>query len=276
MNTHPTPYAPAAARTARHRLGVCLGALLVAFALVACKGPADSGTLTDARLYYDAGNYPAALEKAGHAARAEDRALAESAAYIAGLSAARLDRPDLAAAYLADAAESEDPALAADASAELGLLERGRNRHAAAVPAFERAARGFTGDDRARALLYAAISQQRLGRWTQARTNLLAARAAVDDPALLDAIDKQLPVTGYTLQVGAYSDRTNAQTAASQLVDTARAVGLARPTLARGRSRTGQTLHLVQIGQFATFEAAVRARNRLDTPDAFVVPLSTY
>ncbi|MEO0587838.1 MAG: hypothetical protein AAF078_09375, partial [Planctomycetota bacterium] len=196
-----TPHSHAAARTARLRLGGCLATLLAAatLAVSGCQGPADSGTLADAQIYFDAGDYPSALDNAERAARSDDPVLAESGAYIAGLSAARLDRPDLAAGYLATAAGSDDLALASDASAELGLLERARGNHAAAARAFEQSARGLTGDDRAQALLYAAISQQRLGRWTQARTNLLAARAAVVDPALLEAIDNQLPVTGYTL-----------------------------------------------------------------------------
>ncbi|MEM0915628.1 MAG: SPOR domain-containing protein [Planctomycetota bacterium] len=247
----------------------------VAWLAIGCSTPGGPATLAEARADYNAGRYTAALAGAERVARAEDPTLSDEGTYLAGLAASRAGDDRKAERYLNRAAQSADSALAADAAAELGLLYRAQGNQSAAVRAFERAARGLTGNDRAQALFYAAVAQQRLGRWTQARTNLLAARAAAADPALRARIADQLNITGYTVQVGAFSDRTNARRTALELAPAIRDVRLPPPVLARGVDRLGRPLTLVQVGQFATFSAAVRARNRLDLPGAFIVPLAT-
>lgn len=258
---------------ARATLGFAL--LAATLASLGCQGPAGPGTLAEARLDYDAGRYRDALSGAERVAKMTEPPLRDEGAYLAGIAAARADQPAKAERYLARASRADDPALAADAAAELGLFYRSRGNHAGAIRAFEQAARGLTGDDRAQALFYAAVAQQRLGRWTQARTNLLAARAAATDPALRARIGDQLNVTGYTVQLGAFADTDNARRAAADLLAAARAARLSPPVLARGVDRLGRPLTLVQVGQFATFDAAVRARNLLDLPDAFIVPLAS-
>jgi tetratricopeptide (TPR) repeat protein len=246
---------------------------LAAACLCACATtpPQSISTLTDT---YNQGNYAAAYEDGARLARSNSAVQRDNAAYIAGLSAQKLGRLKDAETYLRQAAASRDAQLAGDALASLGLVYAESARHDLAARELLRAADKLTDShQRANAFLYAAISQQKLGQWAQAKTNLVLARNANPDPAFQRRIAEQLTVNGYALQTGAFSEPDNARRAAQQLASKAKSLRLGTPRLVQTVNRAGQSLTAVQVGEFATFAAAQDARDRLGG-SAIIVPLA--
>ena len=223
---------------------------------------------------YEAGDYERAFTRGRAVVRSgpdEQRVLG---AYVAGMAARRLGDDDNALRYLREASSASDDELAADAAATLGILYSERARHADAAHALLRAADRYSGENRARAYFHAGIAQQKLGRWPQARTNLILARASSSDPDFWQQVEDQLDVTGYTIQTGAFRDPDNARRAADDLAPRARSVGLSAPRLIRSTDTRGGRVTLVQIGEFATFASARSYRQRLGADGAVIVPLS--
>ena len=101
----------------------------------------------------------------------------------------------------------------------------------------------------------------------------MLARRSTRNSGLIQQVDQQLAVTGYTIQVGAFTSRANADKAAkTYAVKAASArVGVVKVTVALRAG--GRSVNLVQVGRFATFNAASEARSRLGDSGAVVVPL---
>ncbi|MEM8737226.1 MAG: SPOR domain-containing protein [Planctomycetota bacterium] len=238
-----------------------------------CRSSAPPPTLTDANAAYERADFQAAYAYAATIARGEPSEDRASAAYVAGLSARELGRTDRAVRFLRQAAQGFDQDLAADASVTLGLIYSEQEKYALATDALLDAAPRLTGEDRAKAYFYAAVAQQKLGRWATARDHLTLARTASADPQLRQQIENQLAVTGYTLQIGSFNDFVNAQAAADQVAEQARSVGVGEPRLIPNPARPGQTL--VHLGRFTTYQSAASYRAELGVPGAFVVPVAT-
>jgi len=245
--------------------------LLAVVSMGGCRASEPSVTLADANDAYQRGDYQQAYAFASDIASAEPSLDSEQAAYIAGLSAGELGNTDQAVRYLRKAAEGFDRKLAADAGIMLGLAYSQQERYALASDALLTAAPVLTGEDRAKAYFYAAVAQQKLGRWPNARDQLTLARAASADPAFRKQIEEQLAVNGYTLQIGSFRNADNAQAAADGIAQTAKQVGIGAPRLIPNASKPGQTL--VHIGRFTTYHSAASYRERLGVPGAFVVPV---
>ncbi|MEM9883872.1 MAG: SPOR domain-containing protein [Planctomycetota bacterium] len=245
---------------------------VVLFAAAGCPSRAPVATLADANSAYQRGDYAQAYAFAVEIAEAQPSLDTPEAAYLAGLAAGELGRTDRAVKYLRQAADAFDPQLAADAGVMLGLAYSTQQRYALATDALLTAAPRLEGEDRAKAYFYAAIAQQKLGRWANARDHLTLARAASGDPALRAQIEEQLAVNGYTLQIGSFADATNARTAADQIAEAAAANRLGQPRLIPNPVRPNQTL--VHVGRFTTFASAATYRDQLGVPGAFVVPIA--
>jgi tetratricopeptide (TPR) repeat protein len=251
---------------------LCLSAVLCV-TMVGCQMDRGPSPTQLAQAHYQRGDYAKAQTAAARAAATAGGSQRYLANYMAGMSAYRLNNFAQAERYLRIAANSKDQAMAADAQSTVGLIYSRQGRYAQAADALLRSARNHTGEDRAQAYLYAGIAQQKLGRWPQARTSLLLARSSTRDAQLAQRVNTQLAVTGYTIQVGAFSSRTNADKAAAGYTPRAsRAkVGLVRVVPASRAGRRG--VNLVQVGRFATFNAASEGRRRLGDTSALVVPL---
>jgi tetratricopeptide (TPR) repeat protein len=247
--------------------------LLVVALLTGCTTPPSAGRrLESARAAYSSGDYASAYVEAERAAGANTPSVRHEAAYIAGMSAHQ--RRDLVNAerFLKLAAQSSDPALAGQALAELGLIYGELGWHAQAARYLLAASSKLQGQDRVNAYFYAAVAQQKMGQWAQARTNLTLAQSQSQDPALKARAAEQLLVTGYTLQFGAFANQLNAEKEAQR-----RAIGLSKAKIGPARISAALTadnrqLHLVQAGYFTTFDSAIQARNRIGI-EAVVVPL---
>ncbi len=223
---------------------------------------------------YERGAYDQAYDEAVRLERAATGYQRDQAVYMAGLAAQRLGRRQDALFYLQEAARSDDRKLAGDATASLGLLYAEMGQYALSARMLLDAAQMLEGQDRANAFFYAAISQQKLGRQAQARTNLWLAHGASRDSDFRRRVLDQLTVTGYTLQVGAFHNRENAQRAAEQLAQRTTEFRLSAPRLIDGTDSSGQRTTFVQVGNFSTFESARRARERLGVTGAIIVPLA--
>lgn len=228
--------------------------------------------LDEANTAYVQGHHQQAYETAAPLAE-RPGVRGEHAAYIAGRAAEELGRPQLARGYLERAARSRDDALAADALASLGLLHLRQGRYREAAAALERAGAMLEGEQRANALFYAGIAHQRLDRWHQARTNLVLARAATSDPGLRQRIEQRLDVTGYTIQLGAFTEADNARRVAEAIGDRARALDLGDPRLVATTDAQGRALTVVQVGRFSSFETARTARTRLEATQSIILPI---
>jgi len=235
----------------------------------------DPGQVSQATQAYDQGDYAQAYRIGASVAQRGEVSQRDLAAYIAGLSARQLGDTSNATSYLKQASRSFDRDLAADASATLGTLLAEQGNFSDAARYLLRAAELYRGEDRARAYFHAAIAQQKLGRWPQARTNLILARGSSSDPAFWQQVSQQLNVTGYTIQTGAFRSADNAQNAAQDAAQRASVIGLAGPRMVSATNERGLSVTLVQVGEFATFSSAVRYRNEIGLTNAVIVPLAS-
>jgi tetratricopeptide (TPR) repeat protein len=236
----------------------------------ASRGPTPT---EQAQAHYMRGDYAKAQSAAARAAATAGGAQRDLAHYMAGMSAYRLNNFPAAERYLRVAASSSDGSMAADAQSTLGLIYSSQGRYTQAADALLRSAKLQTGEDRAQAYFYAGIAQQKLGHWPQARTSLLLARRSTRDSGLGQQIDQQLAVTGYTIQVGAFTNRANADKAARTYANKAASARIGVVQVAPVTRAGGRSVNLVQVGRFATFNAASTARSRLGDPGAVIVPL---
>lgn len=223
---------------------------------------------------YQAGRYREAYDAARDNLRRGSPADRAHARYIAGASAYQLGRNSEAARHLAPLTGHSDRELAGRANATLGLIHLRRNRHEQAIASFERAADRLQGEDRAHAYYHLAVAQQRLGRWTQARTSLSHAINHSNDRAFRREVQQRLATTGFTLQLGAFSRRANADRAARESRSVASRAGIGSPRVVPSTAGDGARLYLVQVGSFASFDSAVTARRRLGRTDAIITVMS--
>lgn len=253
--------------------GLCLAAAL-ALTAAGCKtidrGPSPA---EQAQAQFQAGDYARAYTTAARAASTAGGAQRDLANYLAGVSAYRLENLSGAERYLRVAAASRDESLAADARSTLGLIYSRQGRYTEAANALLSGAKLQEGEDRAQAYLYAGIAQQKIGYWPQARTSLLLARKSTRDPGVIQRIDQQLAVTGYTIQVGAFALRSNADEVAQRYAVRAAAGKMGSVVVTEATGSGGRTVNLVHVGRFATFDAANTARGMLGDTNAVIVPL---
>ena len=256
---------------------VLLTALSATLALVGCQNSALKGTplentavdmaptatMPDVTARYQAGDYQAAYDLARPIAWDRFRDDRYEAAYIAGLSAQALGNLPEADKMLNKALASEDQTLSVDAADALGLVYSQQGRYAEAQRVLMWAAERLEGERQARAYYYAGIAQQKLGQWSQARTTLILARGLSRDASLKSSIDQQINVTGWTLQLGAFTQRELARKQAESVAQRSQDMSLGLPRLVDGKTASGEPITFVQVGQFSSYQSATRYRDAL-------------
>ena len=231
--------------------------------------------LVSAQASFRQSDYARALDQAVKLSHSADPAVRMEASYLAGLAARQQGKPQLAAQYLQAVTKNTDCQMAADIAAELGLIYRQQQRYNLAVRQLLVAAKNLEGQHRANAYYYAAEAQKKLGRWAEARTSLSLARASSNDLSFRQRIDEQLDVTGWTIQVGAFEQQSNAQSKAKSVATQGQGANLGPARIVPSIDVNGRKLYLVQIGQFSTFVTAKTARNRLKASQgSIIVPLA--
>ncbi|MDX2148264.1 MAG: SPOR domain-containing protein [Planctomycetota bacterium] len=145
-----------------------LAGIVLLNALAGCgsRPVAPSGGYTD---LYRSGAYAEAYSSATQAYLAQTSGKRDDAALIAGLSAQAMNKREDAERWLTPLLKSGDRAMAGRAGAALGLLAQDSRNHQEAARLLEDAGEKLTGDERARAFLYAGDSQRALKKDTEAQ-----------------------------------------------------------------------------------------------------------
>ncbi|MEM9415877.1 MAG: SPOR domain-containing protein [Planctomycetota bacterium] len=226
---------------------------------------APTGTMDAANNAYQAGDYSTAYTIARPIADDYLNPRHLEAAYVAGLSAHQLGDLRNAGWLLRKAMTTQDLSLKADAAAQLGLVYSAQGRYAEAERSLLWAAEQLSGESKAQAFYYAGIAQQKQGQWSQARATLYNALRHTSNPATQRQVNDQIATAGWTLQVGAFTQRSFADDAAQRVADDATRMGLGAPRLVESRDADGRPLTLVQVGTFMSYQSAARFRDNLGT-----------
>jgi len=254
--------------------------------LAGCAGNGDA--LNQSLSAYNAGKYDESYSSAQTAAQsARTTKDSDEAAYLAGMSAYRLNKPAEAAKLLENPARSSDAWIAGQAGITLGTALAKTGRRSEAARAFARAATHLDGEEADKAHLAAANAFQAVGDTTNANEQFRLAKVPV--PTSVSTASAPIPAPGptppkvagprpgtvaappvpgqlagqFVLQAGAFRDVAKARRRAQELKTKAARAGLGEPTVVAKRGSDGATLHVVQLGSFADRRAADSAMTKL-------------
>lgn len=271
------------------------------------KGGSMNGALTE----YNSHNYDQAHDQAAAVAAKSTGTQRERAAYIAGLSAYQAGDADAADSQLSIASVSSDAAIAGSAKAMLGQLRLDQRRPREAAGYFSDASRLLEGEDARQAAWHAGLAYRQAGdeasakRWldtasgsqfdqpkqagavafnpqpansrtAMARNGTIKTSSATP-PAQTNAPKVQIQSTGettvgFTLQVGVFSDKNRAKSAAEEAESFAKKEGIGRVKIIPRRDIRGQPLYMVQVGWWVTRTEANAARNKIGRLEYIVAP----
>lgn len=248
--------APGAHATRRGLSALAIGASALAFG---CASGGSRGFTED----YSAGRYSEAYRDSSKAARSATGASRDEAALIAGLSAQAMGRNAEAETWLKPLATSRDRQVAGRAQAALGLIASSRREHDQAATSLSQAAGMLTGDDAAQAGLHAGDAYAAAGRPEAARVQYNLAYGAAQSSELKNVLSERLSRSAYTVQVGAFSSRQNADRAAREVSSMAVGLGLGSPAVVATEDARGRPMYAVQVGRFKTKDEADKVRKRL-------------
>lgn len=235
---------------------------------------APTATIEEITVAYNQGDYQTAYALGNKVAWDRYRDDRYEAAYLAGLSAQALGQLQQADRLLNKSMGAPDPSLATDSADALGLVYSQQNRYAEAQRVLLWAAERLAGERKAQSYFYTGIAQQKLGQWSQARTTLVLARGLTQDAAFKRQISQQISVTGWTLQLGAFTDRSSARLLAESIAAKSRSMKLGLPRLVKGTTPESKSVTLVHVGQFTSYQSATRYRDALGTPGVIIRALT--
>lgn len=244
-------------------------ALLAATALLgACKSQNAKPALD----LYNQGDFPGAYREAETiAGKTTDQGARDQAALVAGMSAYELRRYDDAERWLRPVTRSLDREASGRAFATLGLVGVRRDRYATAALDLMSAGRRLQGDDSAQAHYFAGECYTLMGDLDRARGAYNRALATAQTPALRERVGQRLADSDYTLQLGVFSNRANADALLAKATRQSSQRGLGTPSVAQTTDVAGRTVFLVQLGRFKNRTEAVAARARLGM-ESVIVP----
>lgn len=258
----------------------CLAVLAVLPACSSSPTPTASGT--DYEKLYQQREYTKAYQAASAAYTSSTGADKDRAALVAGLASAALEPPKEGDAqrWLTPLVQSPDARVSGTAAATLGMIAQRKSRHAEAVGLLSSAAEKLTGNDQARAAMFAGDSMQALGRTADARGMYEKAAAGATDRLLAQQVaarqstvapDKAVTKGSFTIQVGSFSDVQKAMSAAAKLQPKATSAGLPAPRVVNTTGKDGKAMHAVRIGRFATRAEAQTAQLKLSGEQTVVM-----
>lgn len=231
-------------------------------------------TLPEALGNYRAGRYEEAYQQAVILKSRLAGDQAHEAAFVAGMSAFRLDREDDALKHLTPLSDNRSDTITGPSCATLGLIWARRADHPRALDYFTKATRRLKGNDLAQAYYHMAITEQKLGLYAQAKPHLVLAVSNATDSVLRSAAEDRMKSSGFTIQFGAYSSQRNAEQRRQQVLGDTQRAGLGQPWVLATVSRNKQ-IYVVQAGRFGTYEAALGASRKLGRNDVVVEKLQT-
>ncbi len=243
----------------RTRLSISVASLLL---LSAAGCGETTRKSTDYSQAYQQGRFAEAQRDAAIAAKHATGDEAEQARLIEGLSAHAAGNAAQALLTLRPLTASTNNQIAGTAGATVGIIEYEHGRYDEAARSLSQAAMRLDGKDAMRARAHAALAYERLGQPDQAAAQRrLAMRAATAS----DAWDSRVSHRdgSYSIQLGAFSSRTRA----ANMVEMSRRIaserGLDEPRVVLGQGSAGETLYLVQLGNYPSRASAERAQDAL-------------
>lgn len=254
-------------RSCQIRPGIQVSYSPIILALFCCLlhacAPKQANSLDSAIRDYDASRYQQAYDSARLTRLRASGLEREEAAYVAGLSAMKMDRPVTARELLQEASASSNRQLAGTSGVTLGTLLLEDGEPFAAARAFDKASERLTGSDALKARRAAASAYKSAGRNDIAEARLSGTPAP--SPAGMGS---------FTIQGGAFHDRDRATARAKELSTAARrtSLGTARVIPARVKGKSG---FLVQIGSYDTRSDAESVRRMLGIPGTFIARVDT-
>lgn len=213
---------------------------------------------------YATGKYGLARSLAEAEMRRSEGERAERPTLIAGLASHALNDHAEAERLLSRVTASRDPQISGRAEAALGLIAAERNQHEKAAGLLISAARKLSGDEGARAAMKAGDSLMALRRQPQAKTQYTLASTMASSPELKKAVADRLESGNYTVQVGVFNSRVNAQKAARDIAAAADSLGL-QPRIVERTDDKGRPSFVVQVGRFTSRQQAQAAKSQLGT-----------
>lgn len=259
-----------------HRTTAVFAPFALALSLCAGLTGCQSGRIASssaALASYERGDYEGAYKEAIESHRRTSGVAQERAALVAGMSAFELGRYNDAVNWLNRVDRSQDSEIAGKATATLGLVHVERGNYSLAAIDLTNAGRLLRGEEAARAYFFAGECYTLVGRLDAAQRSYALARAAgASTTGISGQARDRLAPSDFTVQVGAFSQWSNAESAARTARARASAVGLDAPRIVQSQDVNGRTLYLVQVGSYKSKQEALSARVRLGG-EAVVVPL---
>lgn len=260
--------------TARRLHTAAVFASLIAAAFAGgCASGQSTPTMVEVVKDYREGRYSEAYEQAVQLTGPGNDRISSEASYMAGMSAYRLGKEDEALRHLGKLTDHQDDALAGPAGATVGLIMAKRGQHDRALHYYTLAVPRLKGTDQAQAYYHMAVTEQKLGRWAQARPHLILAATNTTDPELRAAAEHRMKTAGFTLQFGAYTLQRNAEQRAREASRLTERAGLGAARIVTSEA-AGRKLYHVQAGQFGTHESALAAMRKLNRTDVSVEQLA--
>ena len=210
---------------------------------------------------YEHGRYDRASVDAIRVVRDQGAPDRDVARLTAGLSAHAMGRHDEATVWLRPLTTNRKNEIAGKALATLGLIALEDGEHRTAAKSLSRAAGKLRADDSARAAMFAGDSYAKMGSFDAARLQYRLAQASAKSSALKREIRSRLG-DGFTLQVGAFADRNNAERSRRRLSQNRSFSALGDPVVLQRIDARGTRLYLVQVGHFSTLRDAKAAQLR--------------
>jgi TPR repeat protein len=162
--------------------------------------------------------------------------------YMMGLCEFKRHHLDEAKMWFIQAANSSNKEAQGKATAMLGIISTNKGDHVAAEAEFAKAANFLQGEDR------------------------LEAVSRLSPEFESSVISNQT----FTLQFGAYRDKSNATSAVTSLSPFLERAGIHSVWISEEKDRSGRTMYLVQAGHFSSRALASTVRNQGNLPQCIV------
>ncbi len=236
---------------------------------------AASPELSKAAEDFREARYQSAFDQAKAVSRSSGSPIREQAAWIAGLSAYQMQNLDEAELQFMAAARSQDPRLVTDTKIMMGDIRVLQKRWSDAARCYRDAAQSLSGEERARVLSYAEVSDSyaRGSSGATAAAPPPSGSSASRPPAGASTAGASRPDDGpssFSLQAGAFQNERNARRRATEIASSTRSAGLGEPRVVRTRDPGGREYWAVQVGTFSSRQSAESARTKVPSLELIV------
>ena len=224
-----------------------------------CESNSSTAKLSLATREFASHRYEEAYRLAREAAQKNSTTARFDAHYVAGLCAYEMGDLDEADYRLTEASKSPTPDTRAKATAMLGVVRLKQSRWNESVSLLRSAAENLDQQNAEKARLFASIAS---GSPTET-TNQYASLDATASYRASSGVASAPRDHAFVLQVGAFLERPRAENAASEVRALTQDRGVGPVRVVTEKDDRGRRFYVVQLGDFATRQQAMRARTDL-------------